>query len=122
MNLKADFFEIKDYHQTEKGFDYIIELNPEHFIYRAHFPENPITPGVCIIQIIKELLIDRWQHDLFLQKIHNIKFLNVINPLENKEVTFSFSVSSEENTHKIGVMVFHNDKPFAKLSMRFINR
>ena len=121
MKLKDTFFRINNFCQTATGFDYIIELNPEHFIYQAHFPENPITPGVCIIQIIKELFAELMQHKLFLKKIYNVKFLNVINPLKNREVTFSISISSEEeNSYKIGVLVYNNDNKFAKLSMMFI--
>jgi 3-hydroxyacyl-[acyl-carrier-protein] dehydratase len=123
MVLKDNFFRVKSFCQTETGFDYTIELNSEHFIYQAHFPENPVTPGVCIIQIIKEILTEILQCNLFLKKINNVKFLNVINPLENKEVTFSISISSEEeNTHKIGAVVFNGDNRFAKLSMLFTNQ
>ena len=123
MKLKDNFFRIKNSCQTETGFDFIIEFNPEHFIYQAHFPENPITPGVCIIQIIKELLIENVQCNLFLKKVHNIKFLNVINPLENKEVAFSISIITEDNdTHKISAVVRNAEKIFAKLSMLFVNQ
>jgi 3-hydroxyacyl-[acyl-carrier-protein] dehydratase len=122
MKLKDDFFRIKDSCQTATGFNRIVELNPEHFIYRAHFPESPVTPSVCIIQIIKELLEDALQCKFFLKKIHNAKFLNVINPLENREVAFSISIlSKEEGVHKISAVVFNNDVIFAKLSMFFIN-
>jgi 3-hydroxyacyl-[acyl-carrier-protein] dehydratase len=122
MVLKDNFFIVKNSYKTETGFDFIIELNPEHFIYQAHFPENPITPGVCIIQIVKEILTEILQCKLFLKKIHNVKFLNVINPLENREVTFSISISSEaEETYKVGAVVLKNDNVFAKLSMSFIN-
>ena len=33
-----------------------IKLNKDHDIYNGHFPNNPIIPGVIIIQIIKEIL------------------------------------------------------------------
>jgi len=123
MILKDNFFRVKDSAQTATGVDYIIEFNPEHFIYQAHFPDHPITPGVCIIQIIKELLVEIVQRNLFLKKIDNIKFLNVINPLENREVTFSISLSlNEDDTHKISAVVYHGENRFAKLSMLFINQ
>jgi len=123
MILKDNYFRIKNLRKTETGFDYVVELNPEHFIYQAHFPENPITPGVCIIQICKELAVEILQCNLFLKKVHNIKFLNVINPLENNEVTFSITLSSEEeNMYKISTDVYHKDIRFAKLSMLFIKQ
>lgn len=123
MKLKDYFFRVKNFCQTETGFDYIIELNPEHFIYQVHFPENPITPGVCIIQVVKELSIEILQCNLFVKKIDYIKFLNVINPLENREVAVSISISSEgENTHKTSAVVYNQANRFAKLSMLFTNQ
>ena len=123
MKLKDNFFNIKETSQTEKGFDFHVELKPEHPIYQAHFPENPITPGVCIIQIVKELSEEVLQRKLFLKQIHNVKFLNVINPLENKEVTFSISISSDdEDVYKTSATVSNNGNQFAKLSLLFINK
>jgi 3-hydroxyacyl-[acyl-carrier-protein] dehydratase len=122
MKLKDDFFHVKNACQTATGMDYAVELNPEHFIYKAHFPENPITPGVCIIQIVKELSKEILQRELFLKKVNNVKFLNVINPQENKEITFSITVSSEGYAaHKIGAVVSGNGSQFAKLSLLFVN-
>ncbi|KAB6403026.1 3-hydroxylacyl-ACP dehydratase, partial [Bacteroides xylanisolvens] len=30
-----------------------IELNPAHTVYQGHFPEHPVVPGVCLLQLIK---------------------------------------------------------------------
>jgi len=118
MKLKDNFYRIKSFSKTEKGFDFLIEFNPEHFIYKAHFPDNPVTPGVCIIHIIKELLIETGESNLFIKKIPQVKFLNIIQPYENKEVTFSISILSREgDTCKIGATVFRGDTIFTKLTM-----
>lgn len=124
MTLNDDFFRVIATRQTASGMDYTIGLNPEHAIYQAHFPGNPITPGVCIIQIIKELSKALLKRDLFLKKMNNVKFLNVINPVESKEVIFSISVApeKEEEACKISVAVYNETCQFAKLSLLFINR
>jgi len=122
MTLKDNFFQIKERCKTTTGMDYTIQLNAEHFIYEAHFPNNPITPGVCIIQIIKELTMEMLHKNLFLKKLHNVKFLNVINPVENREVVFSISILSEnEDTYKVNAVVYNETAQFAKLSMLFTN-
>jgi len=122
MKLKDDFFIVKNFCQTASGMDYAIELNPKHTIFGAHFPNNPITPGVCIIQIVKELSEDMLKCELFLKEAKNIKFLNVIDPLKNPDITFSISIASEsEEEHKINTVVYTHDQQFAKLSMLFLN-
>jgi 3-hydroxyacyl-[acyl-carrier-protein] dehydratase len=123
MTLKNTFFKIKDVCPTATGADYTLAFEPEHFIYQAHFPGNPITTGVCIIQIVKELSIEMLQRKLFIKKLNNVKFLNVINPVENKEVIFSISISSaEDNVHKINAVISNDNQQFAKLSMLFITQ
>ncbi|MDR0207057.1 MAG: hydroxymyristoyl-ACP dehydratase [Bacteroidales bacterium] len=122
MILKDSFYRIKGFSNTEKGVNFFIEFNSEHFIYKAHFPDNPITPGVCIIHIIKELLIETGVPALLIKKIPQVKFLNIIQPSENKEVTFSISILSIENdTCKIGATVFCGNNIFAKLTMVIVN-
>ena len=68
-----------------------IKMNPGHQIYQAHFPGNPITPGVCIVQIIGELLADRLGKSLALSEITNLKFNSTISPVDDPIVDVNFS-------------------------------
>jgi 3-hydroxyacyl-[acyl-carrier-protein] dehydratase len=122
MKLANNFFQIKEKSQSETVINFTIEFNTEHFIYQSHFPENPITPGVCIIQIIKELAEEILGYTLFLKKIQTVKFLNVINPIENKKVTFLLSIVSENDNHKVDAVVNNKDCQFAKLTILLINK
>ena len=77
-----------------------IRLNPEHAIYKAHFPGNPITPGVCIVQIVGEIVGERMGCKLQLRRIASLKFLQPISPIENQRLTVylsSVSQSEEED-------------------------
>jgi 3-hydroxyacyl-[acyl-carrier-protein] dehydratase len=122
MKLLNDFYKIKQADGEGTDFDYILSLNKAHFIYKAHFPDNPITPGVCIIQICKELMELHTGEVLFLQKIHNVKFLSVIDPRVVDTVQVSFSkISIVENGYKCLVLVHWEATQFAKLSL-FLKR
>ena len=68
-----------------------IRLNASHLIYQAHFPGNPITPGVCIVKIIGELLQQRTETSLSLQKVTNLKFISPISPVDNPDLEVSFA-------------------------------
>jgi 3-hydroxyacyl-[acyl-carrier-protein] dehydratase len=118
MKLLDDFYSIKQASEEESGFGYILSLNKDHFIYRAHFPENPITPGVCIIQLCKELMEYRTGETLFLQKIHNVKFLSVINPTVVDTIQVSFSkISATEEEYKFSALVHWGTTLFTKLNL-----
>lgn len=77
------------------GAEFTIRLNPEHKIYRAHFPGDPITPGVCIIQIGLELLGLALGCGLELCRVKNVKFLSILRPA-GVPVTVSIRKITEE--------------------------
>ena len=120
MKLIDDFYKIEQESEGDTSFEYILSLNKDHFIYKAHFPNNPITPGVCIIQFCKELLEYRLKESLSLKKIVNIKFLSIINPLVCNTIRVAFSkLSVIENGYKVSVLVRDDATEFAKLSLQF---
>ena len=91
MILNNNLYTIVRKEQTTTGISYIIHLNAQHFIYEAHFPGEPVTPGVCILQIAQELLSEETELDLSLKKIKNAKFTAVIAPNNISELIVTFS-------------------------------
>lgn len=90
MKLINDFFHINSMTTEEKSTTVEISLNSEHFIYKAHFPDMPITPGVCIIQMALEILSHITEKELILDNIKNVKFLSVLQP-DNNPVIFQYT-------------------------------
>lgn len=96
-----------------------LRLNPEHFIYQAHFPGEPITPGVCILQIGKELLAELLQESLEITHVKNVKFLSVISPLKEKEISYTFKkieTSEDSQEVKAQIIVASDEETKAKIS------
>ena len=58
MELKNSLYQITGKETNGTAVSYDLQLDASHVIYQAHFPGEPITPGVCIIQMAKELLED----------------------------------------------------------------
>ena len=82
MKLIDSLYTIISDSANESVHEYTIRLNPEHFIYKAHFPGEPITPGVCIMQIVRELMEKSTGLSLEIDYVKNIKFLRIITPLK----------------------------------------
>ena len=97
MKLNGDFFVIeRNLPQTEGviyGFD--VKLNPEHYIYKAHFPGHPITPGVCLLQMVAELASVAEKCALGVLAVKNAKYTGVVDPTENSLLRFIFTSRSE---------------------------
>lgn len=119
MKLQNSLYCIVSKEEVEASVSYDIQLDASHFIYQAHFPGEPITPGVCIIQIAKELLEDVVGERLLIQAVKNVKFLHVISPVEMPHITYVFEkITSDDTmkTTKVVALVKHDDTPLAKLS------
>ena len=123
MKLNGDFYKIESrmegLPEGQSGFNII--LNPDHLIYKAHFPDQPVTPGVCILQMIQELLSAQEDTPMYIKKIKNAKFTNMISPLSDRRISILFnSVSEEEGGLKAQGVVARSENPnelFLKFSL-----
>jgi 3-hydroxyacyl-[acyl-carrier-protein] dehydratase len=78
--LAGDFFIVKSIDSSEDMIRAKLELNPSHPIFEGHFPGQPVVPGVCMMQIIKELLEMILKEKTRLIKADSVKFLSMIDP------------------------------------------
>ena len=118
--LNNTFYTIRKRTETERGVDYRVSLNASHVIYEAHFPGNPVTPGVCIIQIIKELVEAYRDTRLLLRTIKNVKFVKVIDPRIVGELTFALNVKTQDDGMiAVSGIVGEGDTVFSKINLLF---
>jgi 3-hydroxyacyl-[acyl-carrier-protein] dehydratase len=98
-----------------------IEFNKGHSIFESHFPGFPVAPGVCICQIAQELLQISLNKGIRLISGKNIKFLEIINPLESGIVIFEikYALQSEGNI-STQIIVKNDERLFSKLSLSFV--
>ncbi|HLV43259.1 MAG TPA: hypothetical protein VKY37_13340 [Brumimicrobium sp.] len=80
---------------SEKEFDAFIHLNKDHDIFKGHFPGNPVTPGVCMVQILKELTAEITELKLVMKSSNNIKFMALINPEKTPDIKLNIIINTE---------------------------
>ncbi len=73
-------------------YSFSIGLNRDHPVFEGHFPGNPVVPGVCQVEIIKELVSGIVEKDITLASSDNIKFLNMISPKANPDVNVKLTI------------------------------
>ena len=126
MKMKNNLYKIISKEEVNSIFNYTVELNPSCVIYQAHFPGEPITPGVCIVQIGKEVIEDLLLEQssasrrLEIIKAKNIKFLSVISPNETPILTYQvrkLGFSDDNMTIETQIVVNSDDKSMAKISL-----
>lgn len=119
--LIQDFYQIIDLTQLENDHSARIELNENHPIFDGHFPENPVMPGVCMFQIIQELTEKVIQKKLSLQQVSNVKFMVLINPKIDNQLTFHFSIVPENATYKVKSQLVFQEQIALKMNATYTN-
>ncbi len=117
--LIEGLYTIRELKSTDTDISAKIKLNPNHEIFDGHFPGNPIMPGVCMMQIIKEMTEDVLSKELFLQTSTNIKFMAKINPETHPNLLLNISFSEEEGMIKLKNSTYFDDTLALKLNAKY---
>lgn len=114
MILLNNFFSIEERQEGRCK----VSLNESHEIYKAHFPGDPITPGVCIVQMATEILQEMTGERLSVCEIKRIKYLGMVKP--NDKPWFSFEpANSGQGKYDVAITVSDDEKTFTKMAVSY---
>lgn len=84
----------------DTGYNCELKLNPDHRIYKGHFPGKPVLPGVCQIGMVREVAEQCTGLKMRIRSADQIKFLKLIDPamLSRLELELQFRFSGTEET------------------------
>jgi len=120
MALLDDFYTLNALTETENGISAEVTLNPKHRIFNGHFPENPVVPGVCMMQMIKEVLQLSRKKTFILSEGSNVKFMNILNPDENQQVVLVHEIVRDNGEEvKLKSTIRNNETVFIKFAGSF---
>lgn len=117
--LLNNFFSIENKNQEGEIVTYEVRLNKDHHIFEGHFPEQPIAPGVCLAQMVKELCEENEGKKLKMISARSMKFMAVLNPLENEKVNLSLKTTKKEAIYIVRASCQNADKTFFKIDATY---
>jgi 3-hydroxyacyl-[acyl-carrier-protein] dehydratase len=117
--LIEGLYTVQNIEQNEQEVNATVKLHAEHDVFKGHFPGNPIMPGVCMIQMIKELTEKTTGKELFLSVANNVKFMAKINPDVNEIINLNLKISEEDGIVKVKNITSFDETIALKLSTTF---
>ena len=117
--LLNDFFFTDEVKTDGTAIHALVKINAAHAIFEGHFPGMPVVPGVCMMQMVKEILEHETGKKLSLQKADHIKFLSVLNPNEHTDLKTEIQITEAESTLNVTASLFNNSTIFFKLKGTF---
>jgi 3-hydroxyacyl-[acyl-carrier-protein] dehydratase len=120
--LLNDFYTIENQTFLSDGkITATILFNANHPIFKGHFEQMPVVPGVCQTQLIKEILQEEINKNFVLSKGTNIKFTGMIVPKEHPKVFVEITHKSENDVYKVDAKLFFDTLIFTKFKGEFIS-
>jgi len=96
-----------------------IRIDAGHRVFEGHFPGQPVLPGVCMLQILKETAEDALGTTLVLTEGDN-KFLTQLDPRVNPVATVELTVDhSEPDIFRVSGRLYFGEMTFLKFKGTF---
>ena len=119
MILKDDFYTITQLTEENNTIQATLKLNPEHPVFEGHIPGQPVVPGVCMVQMIKEILETVTGKTAMLQQSDHIKFLSVIDPRNTLQITTSIRYQNNDGGMDVIATILKEDIVCLKFKAHF---
>ena len=97
--MQSKLFRINNLDKYGQEYSYVADIITDHPVFRGHFPQNPVVPGVCTLEMIKDCLEDILQRKVKFQSIRECKFLATILPSEHKQVCVHISLKEDDQNN-----------------------
>lgn len=95
--LVNDFFTIDKLEKEGGEIRADLVINADHKIFEGHFPGHPVVPGVCMMQMVKEIIEQAIGKKTNLLRAGELKFLAIIDPQKNNIVKAVLKYNIEQN-------------------------
>ncbi len=95
--LKGSLYRLIKIAAEENLIEAMVELNKMNEIFKGHFPDQPVLPGVCMMQMIREILEAFFQEKLQLRKADDIRFSSMVDPTKDAQLTIQTGFNRTEN-------------------------
>jgi len=92
-----DVFSISNLAHGEGMITASLALNPDSSIFQGHFPGQPVVPGACMLDAVREVLTRVLEKPLRLKKAGQLKFVGMLVPVEATTVLLEITYKIAED-------------------------
>ena len=107
--LKDHFYTVTALSHQDNTIQAVLQLNSKHEIFAGHFPGQPVVPGACMLQMVKEILGEAKCSAYKLKKGDNLKFIAPIDPLMTPEVELKLTYKTMDAGLQVTAMLSANE-------------
>ncbi|SMD32174.1 3-hydroxyacyl-[acyl-carrier-protein] dehydratase [Reichenbachiella faecimaris] len=86
--------QLQETNSNASGYTFEVIINREHAIFKGHFPERAILPGVAMVEIFRRATELATGKKLRMKSSKSLKFLKMVEPSQTTRLNLSLSFKS----------------------------
>jgi len=117
--MVTNYFTLLNKQQKDDGsILFTVKLNPDCEVYKGHFPGNPVSPGVCNLQMLKECIEAHTEKSLTISDIKQCRYTSIITPLNQSVLFFNATIADAENGFLVQGTVYDEQSTYIEIKFQ----
>ena len=113
--LLDHFYKINTLTKENSSINATITFDVASEIFKGHFPDMPVVPGVCQTQMLSEIFSNAMGADMQLKTAASIKFLSLVDPTKTPKLNLQITYTeTPENTYSVSAQYNWEETVFFK--------
>ena len=101
MLLEEKYFKLVRMYEEGENIIFQVELLPDCQVYQGHFPGNPICPGVCNIEMLRECVGIYLQNKVYISSIKQCRLTAIATPSICPELDIEVHLEETETGYTV---------------------
>ncbi len=114
--LNDNLYRTDSFSYQEEKIEAEISIDIHHKIFEGHFPGQPVLPGVCMIQIVKELVEKAMNKKLWMVAASQCKFISLADPTKGNQ--YQITIECSHQAHQTDVSAIFKNSEAVILKMK----
>jgi 3-hydroxyacyl-[acyl-carrier-protein] dehydratase len=118
--LLNNLYTIESQTKSEQWVTSSLKLDANHAIFKGHFPGQPVLPGVCMLEMISEIMGGLLKKNFHISAAPLVKFLRMIDPRKNPDINVEINYQEKGSGVAAGGKIFCGPEIFMKFQLTLL--
>jgi 3-hydroxyacyl-[acyl-carrier-protein] dehydratase len=118
--LLNNLYTIQSLSESDNQIEATLHLVADHAIFGGHFPGQPVLPGVCMMEMIAEVMGEYLKNSFRISGGPLIKFLRMIDPRMNPSIHLEIKYQPSSSTIVTNGRIFSASDVFMKFQLNLV--
>jgi 3-hydroxyacyl-[acyl-carrier-protein] dehydratase len=103
--LKDQLYKVTSIVSEEGNIKATLSIDSTHPLFKGHFPDQPVLPGACQLQMVREVLENALETQLKLIKADNLKFMSLVDPEKIDLLNLNITYKQDDQNLKVSAIM-----------------